>query len=60
MFLFMGVLPACMSVYHVHAWCPQWLEEGIGSPGTRITDDFELLCGCWELNLGSLEEQQVL
>ena len=25
-----------------------------------ITDSFELTCGCWELNSGSLEEQSVL
>jgi hypothetical protein len=25
-----------------------------------ITDDCELLCGCWDLNSGPLEEQSVL
>ena len=40
-----SVLPACVSVRF---------------PGTRITDSCELLCGCWELNLGPLEEQPVL
>jgi hypothetical protein len=25
-----------------------------------VTDSYELLCGCWELNLGPLEEQPVL
>lgn len=32
------VLSACKSVHHVWAWCPCRLEDGIGSPGTGITD----------------------
>jgi hypothetical protein len=40
-----GVLPAC---------------EGVRSPGTGVTDRYELLCGCWELNPVPLEEQPVL
>jgi hypothetical protein len=39
---------------HVH------LFEGARSPGTEVTDSCELPCGCWELNLGPLEEQPVL
>lgn len=34
--------------------------EGFGSPGIEVTDNFELLCGCRELDWGSLEEQPVL
>ena len=56
----MGVLFACLSMYHVCAWCLWWPEEGIGSPGTGVTDSCELPCGCWELNPGPLEEQSVL
>lgn len=56
----MTVLPACISVYHMHAWCPQRSEEGIRSPGTGVPDNCELPCGCWDLNLGSLEEKPVL
>ena len=33
------------------------LCEGVGSPGTGVTDSCELPCGCWVLNLSSLEEQ---
>ena len=33
-----GILPACMSVHHVCAWCPCRLEDDIGFPGARITD----------------------
>ena len=35
-------------------------EEGIGYLGTGVTDSYEPLYGCWELNLGSLQEQQVI
>lgn len=33
--------------------CPQRPEKGIGSSGSGVTDSR----GCWELNLGPLEEQ---
>lgn len=33
---------------------------GIRCPGTSIMDGSTLLCGCWELNSGSQEKQQVL
>lgn len=36
-FMCMGVLPTCMSVYQLCAWCPWRLEEDIRSPGTEIT-----------------------
>ena len=36
------------------------LHEGVGYPGTRVTDSCELLCRDWELSLGPLEEQPVL
>ena len=36
------------------------LCEGVRSPGTGVTDSFELLCGCWKLNSGPLEKQSVL
>lgn len=31
-----------------------------GSPSNAIADNFKLLCGCWQSNLGFLEEQAVL
>ena len=40
-----------MSLYYVGVWRPQRPEE---------LDSCELLCGCWKLNLGPLEEQPVL
>jgi hypothetical protein len=35
-------------------------EEVVGFPETEFIDDREVPCGCWKLNLGLLEEQQVL
>ena len=53
--LCMGVLPAIISVQHVHAVS---LESR--SPGTEGTATCELPCGCWKLNQGPLEEQPIL
>lgn len=39
----MGVLPACVSVHHEHAWCQQKAEEGSRPPGTG--DGCEAPCG---------------
>jgi hypothetical protein len=36
------------------------MYEGVRSPGTGVMDSYELLCGCWELHAGPLEEQPVL
>lgn len=38
----------------------EFLCEGVSSPGVPVTDSCELPCGCWELNMDSLEEQPVL
>lgn len=35
-------------------------EEGVRSPATAVTDGCRLLCGCWELSLDPLREQQAL
>lgn len=32
----------------------------IESPGAGVVDDWELPCGCWEVNLGPLQEEYVL
>ena len=34
-------------------------EDGVGCPGTKVLDNCELLCECWEPNPG-LQEHQVL
>ena len=46
----MAVLPSCISVHHLCAWCPWKSKLGIRSPGTGVADGCEPPCGCWELN----------
>lgn len=50
---------ACMHVYIPHwtvpAYSSQKKRTSFSEPG--VTDSWELLCGCWELNSGSLKEQ---
>jgi len=31
-----NVLPACMSLHHMHVWCKLRSGEGMGSPGTEL------------------------
>lgn len=47
-YIWMGVLPACISVYDVHAWGPWRPEEGAGCPGTKVIDSWELPYSCWK------------
>jgi hypothetical protein len=50
-------LCACVSCLHVcrYTICVPWRsEKGIGSPRTGIID--KLPCGCWELNVDSLQK----
>ena len=55
----MSILPVCRSVCQMHAWYPRRPEEGVREPGTGLTGGCDLPCGCWELNMGPLEEQSV-
>lgn len=34
--MFMGILKACMSVFHVSAWCMQKPEKGMESAGIGV------------------------
>lgn len=43
----------CMYVYITCVSVSSEAKKNIGFPGTGVPDD----CGCWELNLGPLEEQ---
>ena len=52
----MGVLPTCNTLV-LDIQSP---EEGVGFPGTGVTDGCELLCRCGESNVTPLKEQQVL
>ena len=49
-FMCMNVLPACLSVHHMSAWCPGKPEEGIRFPRTGVTDGCKTPSVCWELN----------
>ena len=37
------VLPTCVSVYLMHAWCPWTPKESIGYPRTGVTDSYALI-----------------
>lgn len=59
--LFMGVLPICVSVWHVCAWCPQKRSEvDVRALGTVVLGSCELPRGFWELSLSLLQEHRVL
>jgi hypothetical protein len=51
-----ATMPGCVLVFCLHV-C---LFEGVIFPGTGVIDSCEQPCGCWDLNLGPLEEQPVL
>lgn len=48
----------CFAYTYVCVACtcpePTEAEEGVWSPGTRVTEGCEPSCGCWKLDLGSL------
>jgi hypothetical protein len=35
-------------------------KKGIGSSQTEVIDGGNILCGCWKMNLGPLQEHQML
>lgn len=55
-----------VSVHHVCAWCPQRSEESVGIPwnwSTGVVDSYKSCkapCGCWEPDLGLLQEQVLM
>lgn len=55
-----AILPLCMFVHHIHAWCPWKLEESVRSPGTNLTDSCGCPCGCRAWDQGPREEQLAL
>jgi hypothetical protein len=44
------VLPECMSMYHLHAGTHRGQKVAPDSLGLE-SQNFELPCGCWDLNL---------
>lgn len=60
-FMCMGVLSACVSVYYMHDMQYPWRrDENVRTLGTRVRGNCELSCGCWGPNPGLLEEQPAL
>lgn len=58
---FLCILPTCMSVRHVCAWCLSRPEVGIESSGTGVRGSCEPPWGCcWEPSSSLLQAQQVL
>lgn len=67
-FLFLKIFFNCMhlsvlleyiNMHCICFWFPWRWEEGIGTPGTLVTDGCELPFRCWELNPGPWWEHQV-
>lgn len=54
----LSFLSACMYMHHVYVQYPRWLEESVEYPEIGVIDGFELPCGCWKLDLGSLKSCQ--
>jgi hypothetical protein len=57
-FVFIGILPACLSMRHVGGHTEA--RRGCQIPWDSNYRRCELPCGCWELNSGLIEEQQML
>lgn len=56
----MNVFPPCMSVYRMCDLGTQKSIESVTLTGTGGINVCELLCGCWKMNAGPLQEQEVL
>lgn len=58
-FMCVGILSACMYVYHVHT-VPLEARKSVRSHGTEVTYTCKPPCGYWDPNLNPRDEQQVL
>lgn len=56
-FMYMDILSTFMSVHHMHA-IPVRQEKGVGSPETGVTNNCNLLCGCWNQTQGLWKSSQ--
>lgn len=52
-------LPVILYTTHVPGIHSREVREDVGSPGTEVKGGCQSLCGCWDPNSGSLQEQQV-
>lgn len=46
----------CLHVCNMHMWCEEDKKECL-TPGTGVTDSYELSCQSWEPNPGPIQEQ---
>lgn len=53
----MCVSVLCLYVCVSHVWSTHRSQEHTGFPRTSITEDCQVPCGCWKLNLGPQEEE---
>lgn len=58
--MYLGILPTCMPVHHMHAVPTQARRGGIRSSGTGVNDSCEPPCEYWEQNLSLLKKQPML
>lgn len=56
----MDVLPVCIFVYQVPAWCPMRSEGGLGSLQTGATESCLRLCSAGKLNPAPPEKEPFL
>lgn len=54
-----NILPVCVYMHHIYAWC-QWMPEKMLNPLGLEWCGCEPPCGCCELNRDPLQEQLVL
>lgn len=56
-FMYMGILTACVCTTCFGISCYQGLEKTVKSPGSTVTSGCELPWWCWDLNMDPMEEQ---
>ena len=54
--IFFNIYVMCMNVCLRACLCTNCMPGALGTPETGVTDGFELPSGCWEMNMGPLEE----
>ena len=59
--LFYFIFDVCFAIFLPHLYLlPVEARNDTGFTRTEVTDGWELICRCWELNPGPLEEKPVL
>lgn len=58
--MFIGIFDPCMSMHQTHVLWSRNLEEGVTDLGTEVIHSYKSPCGYSDLNLGPMEELQVV